>query len=394
MNVGYFTSDSGRLYNESNPPDPTNLNHNVTSKFFGYTMAFYQESTEGKIALIIGSPGSKVDQTDSQTNSTEAAASVHLCGFSTSLFFDESSSECNMSYPSGTLSEDGFGQVVAISQDGNMKACSPTKKQVCDNNYYSPGFCYVSSDSGSSWTKDAQTDQLRCPAGHVDVLFVIDGSRSVEDANFQIVIAWVKNVTKKLDLESGHTSVGVVQYSAYDPGQPINDQTYIKTEIEIGQETNQTSFEAAVGNISYYQYTTPTGYALRKVMFDFNGTKNYGSHNNKQVMILLTDGKANAADQEFIPEAAAALRDMGVIIFSVGVGDAQPTELQIIANGAEGNNERVELLTNFEDLDSIVDELGTEIRAVNPEGGAADLYNQTGFSIAYSKKNGKLQSKK
>lgn len=58
-----------------------------------------------------------------------------------------------------------------------------------------------------------------CPVRHIDIMFVIDGSRSVNadhPDNFQIAKNWVRDITSKLDItENGIASVGVVQYSHY-----------------------------------------------------------------------------------------------------------------------------------------------------------------------------------
>lgn len=56
---------------------------------------------------------------------------------------------------------------------------------------------------------------LVCPSKYIDLMFVLDGSGSVnakDDQNFIRVKNWVKSVTSKFDL-NGSARVGIVQYS-------------------------------------------------------------------------------------------------------------------------------------------------------------------------------------
>lgn len=55
-----------------------------------------------------------------------------------------------------------------------------------------------------------------CPTLDVDVLFLLDGSRSVGYENFERIKAWVKNIAGKIPkVKGGNVHFGVVQYSHY-----------------------------------------------------------------------------------------------------------------------------------------------------------------------------------
>lgn len=54
-----------------------------------------------------------------------------------------------------------------------------------------------------------------CPPEYQDLVILIDGSGSVKANGFDSVKTWIIKLASKLDLASGKTRIGVVQYSHY-----------------------------------------------------------------------------------------------------------------------------------------------------------------------------------
>lgn len=48
----------------------------------------------------------------------------------------------------------------------------------------------------------------------MDVVFLIDGSKSVRPENFELVKKWINQIIDKLAVSDTKTHVGVVQYSS------------------------------------------------------------------------------------------------------------------------------------------------------------------------------------
>ncbi|XP_078492225.1 uncharacterized protein LOC100175399 [Ciona intestinalis] len=187
----------------------------------------------------------------------------------------------------------------------------------------------------------------------IDLIILLDGSHSVNLSNFNIVKEWVKQLAGGMHIGHGHIQIGVVQYSHWYHNRALNNQRYIKTEIELGEHMNKDDFDRAVDRIKYQGYRTYTAHAINKTLeFDFLGPKNRYP-DAKRALILLTDGRAK--DSSYLPDVIQhAEKDRGVIIYAVGVGDFDSSELQLITHHHEN---RVFELENFEDLDSIVKSL-------------------------------------
>nr|XP_039269783.1 collagen alpha-5(VI) chain-like [Styela clava] len=200
--------------------------------------------------------------------------------------------------------------------------------------------------------------QKECLHTSMDLMFVLDGSGSVGNTNWEHVKTWLKTFVSHIDLENVH--VGVVQYSHWLSGRPSFEQRYVKTEIELGKIKDQTYFQNAVDTMEYQGFTTYTAHAINKtVNDDFMRSDRFNDSLVHKVMILLTDGKS--LDYSYLPYSAAYAKSFGITTFSIGVGQYNKAELQIIANGEKGNDERVLILKNFADLSETVGSLQNSI---------------------------------
>lgn len=49
----------------------------------------------------------------------------------------------------------------------------------------------------------------------VDLIFLLDGSKSVGEGNFEIVKNWTSSLAAQFHVEKGQVRVGVIQYSHF-----------------------------------------------------------------------------------------------------------------------------------------------------------------------------------
>ncbi|XP_078128529.1 uncharacterized protein col21a1 isoform X2 [Sander vitreus] len=165
----------------------------------------------------------------------------------------------------------------------------------------------------------AQDEDLRsCRTAPCDLVFILDGSWSVEDVNFEIVKRWLVNITTSFNIGQKFTQVGVVQYS----DDPV-------LEIPLGKHSSTKDLIKAMESIEYMGGNTRTGTAIKFATDKLFGLSERGPSGISRIAIVLTDGKS----QDEVLKAAEAARKKGVILFAIGVGsETEVTQLNDIAN--------------------------------------------------------------
>uniref|UniRef100_A0A669AXE3 Collagen alpha-1(XXI) chain n=1 Tax=Oreochromis niloticus TaxID=8128 RepID=A0A669AXE3_ORENI len=163
----------------------------------------------------------------------------------------------------------------------------------------------------------AQDEDLRsCRTAPCDLVFILDGSWSVEDVNFEIVKRWLVNITTSFNVGQRFTQVGVVQYS---------DSPHL--EIPLGKHSTNKDLIKAMESIEYRGGNTRTGTAIEFATDRLFGLSERASVS--RIAVVLTDGKS----QDEVLKAAEAARKKGVILFAIGVGpETETDELRDIAN--------------------------------------------------------------
>ncbi|XP_047459863.1 collagen alpha-1(XXI) chain [Mugil cephalus] len=169
------------------------------------------------------------------------------------------------------------------------------------------------------WFGAAQDDDIRsCRTAPCDLVFILDGSWSVEDVNFEIVKRWLVNITTSFNIGQKFTQVGVVQYS----DDPV-------LEIPLGKYSSNKALIKAMESIEYMGGNTRTGTAIKFATDKLFGLSERGPAGVSRIAVVLTDGKS----QDEVLKAAEAARKKGVILFAIGVGsETEEAELKDIAN--------------------------------------------------------------
>ncbi|XP_078789808.1 collagen alpha-6(VI) chain isoform X2 [Oryzias latipes] len=152
-----------------------------------------------------------------------------------------------------------------------------------------------------------------------DIVFLVDGSSSIGIDNFEEVRLFLREVVSGLDIGPDKVRVGLAQYS---------DEPY--QEFLLKDHFDASSLLAAIERLPYRTGQTETGKAISFLLSQYF-TEEAGSRARQrvpQIAVVITDGDSS----DDVEEPAQQLREQGVIVFGIGVGQANLGELQLIAN--------------------------------------------------------------
>ncbi|XP_071396844.1 cartilage matrix protein isoform X2 [Centroberyx affinis] len=191
--------------------------------------------------------------------------------------------------------------------------------QVCIS---SPGSYKCACKDGFTLMDDGRSCSA-CSNAATDVVFLIDGSKSVRPENFELVKKWINQIVDKLDVSDNKAHVGLVQYSSS-----------VKQEFPLGRYNNKKDLKDAVKKMAYMERGTMTGQALR-YLTDNSFTPSQGARPGvAKVGIVFTDGRS----QDYIGDAAKKAKENGFKMYAVGVGNAVEDELKEIASEPTGEH--------------------------------------------------------
>ncbi|XP_053350352.1 collagen alpha-6(VI) chain-like [Clarias gariepinus] len=158
-----------------------------------------------------------------------------------------------------------------------------------------------------------------CKANLADIVFLVDGSSSIGDADFLRVKKFLHDFLVALDVTPTKVKVGIVQFS--------NNPQH---EVQLGQYADKNDLLEKVNKLTYLKGGTETGKALQFIGDNYftNSSASRISQSVPQIAVVITDG--GSVDEMKSP--ATELRRKGVLIFTIGVGKDSITELESIAN--------------------------------------------------------------
>jgi uncharacterized protein YegL len=160
--------------------------------------------------------------------------------------------------------------------------------------------------------------EQECQAVFSDVAFVLDGSTSVSTANYANAINFIKSVVDPLSISEDSTQVGMAQYA-----------TASRIEFLFQSEKSATMNE--LDQVNQIFGTTFTGKAITLTLTDlFNSNGRPGAN---PIIVLITDGVS--FDNVVTP--ANNFKNTGGELFVIGVGDANPAQLQMMASEDPAN---------------------------------------------------------
>ncbi|XP_016073129.1 PREDICTED: integrin alpha-D [Miniopterus natalensis] len=301
---------------------------------FGQSVAQF-----GRSGLMVGAPLEvvAVNQTGQLYNCDAATGLCQPISLHTSL------EAVNMSL--------GLSLAASVN-DSWLLACGPTMHRACGENMYLEGSCLLL-DSQLQVIRRVPAAQPECPSQEMDIVFLIDGSGSINKRNFRQMKDFVRAVIGRF--EGTNTLFSLMQYS-----------NLLEIHFTFTKFQTSPSPQSLVDSIVQLSGLTFTATGIRTAVSELFHSKNGARKSAKKILIVITDGQKNKDPLEYsdaIPQAEKA----GIVRYAIGVGDAflHPAarqELDII--GSAPSQDHVFKVDNFAALGSIQKQLQEKIFAV------------------------------
>lgn len=174
-----------------------------------------------------------------------------------------------------------------------------------------------------------------------DIFFLTDSSESIAKKDFQTMKEFMKSVISKSAIGQDKVRIGVMQFS-----------TDYKLEFPLNRLYSRDAISEAIDGMEQMDQGTLTGKALTEVSQYFDANRG-GRPGLTQRLIVITDGEA----KDKVKGPAEALREKGVVIYAIGVVDANRTQLVEIS----GSPDRVYSEKNFDALQDLESKVTKEI---------------------------------
>lgn len=174
-----------------------------------------------------------------------------------------------------------------------------------------------------------------------DLLFLIDSSGSIFPEDYEKMKDFVKNVIQKSSVGRNLVHVGVLQFSTFPQLQFQLDQFFTKDQM-LGSIDAMTQLGGG----------TRTGAAMVSAEIYFSTIKG-GRPRLKQRLVVITDGEA----QDEVKGPAERLRKQGVVVYAIGVMDANTTQLLEIS----GTPKQFYVQRDFDALKDLESQLSLDI---------------------------------
>uniref|UniRef100_A0A8D2LWT9 VWFA domain-containing protein n=1 Tax=Varanus komodoensis TaxID=61221 RepID=A0A8D2LWT9_VARKO len=204
--------------------------------------------------------------------------------------------------------------------------------------------CYVDEFDGLkniSKTLSQQLCNISKPECDIqaEVVFLIDGSKSVPREDFERMKNFLKELIKKIEYKS-ELQFGMAQFS----------ESY-KEEFSLGDYLSKENLMEKINNVSMlFGKKTYIGVALTGVQELYKSRRRRSATSAmEQKLLLITDGKSD----DGVAKPAEVLRKQGVGIYAIGVGEVNEMQLQQIT----GFPDRKYTIDMFSDLPNVTTQL-------------------------------------
>ncbi|XP_052081147.1 cartilage matrix protein-like [Mytilus californianus] len=175
-----------------------------------------------------------------------------------------------------------------------------------------------------------------------DIIFLIDGSNSITDADFRQQKHFVANMIDNFKIGKDFVRVGIVVFSS-----TIGDIVHLQP------SKSKDVLKSLANNLRHPKKGTNTALGIKRVR---QMMREEGRSFASKTMIVVTDGLSASPFRTYLMTSLAKAE--GIIVIAIGVGN--PTlkdELKIIAS----NGEKMFQVTRFQDLELIKNVVGNSI---------------------------------
>lgn len=171
-----------------------------------------------------------------------------------------------------------------------------------------------------------------------DIVFLVDGSWSIGTENFKQIRQFLYTLVNSFDVSPDHVRIGLVQYSNTP-----------RTEFLLNTHQNKKDILQYISKLPYMGGGTETGQGL-DFMLKEHFVQKAGSRagqNVPQIAVVITDGKS----QDNVESHAQDLKRKGIVLYAIGIKDADEDQLKEIAN--EPHSQHVYSVSDFAALQGI-----------------------------------------
>lgn len=186
-----------------------------------------------------------------------------------------------------------------------------------------------------------------CNNKRLDLVFIIDSSRSVRPYDFEKVKEFILTILQFLDVSPDATRVGLIQYGST-----------VKHEFSLKTFRRKQEIERAVRRMMHLATGTMTGLAIQyavNIAFSESEGARPLNQNVPRIIMIVTDGRP----QDPVGEIAAKARNSGILIFAIGVGRVDMNTLKSI--GSEPHEEHIFLVANFSQIETLTSVFQTKL---------------------------------
>uniref|UniRef100_A0A4W2HT36 Collagen alpha-4(VI) chain-like n=1 Tax=Bos indicus x Bos taurus TaxID=30522 RepID=A0A4W2HT36_BOBOX len=190
-----------------------------------------------------------------------------------------------------------------------------------------------------------------CKNRKADIIFLMDGSESISPKDFEKMKEFMKRMVNQSNIGADEIQIGLLQFGS-DP----------QEEFRLNRYSSKVDVHRAISDVKQINGGTYTGKALNFIL-PFFGSSRGGRPSVHQYLIVVTDGVSR--DNVALP--AKALRDRNIIIFAIGVGEVEFSQLLEITN----DQSKVYYEEKFESLQNLEKEILYQVCI--PQGCSVDL---------------------
>ncbi|XP_069016562.1 matrilin-3-like [Embiotoca jacksoni] len=213
--------------------------------------------------------------------------------------------------------------------------------------------------SQESRAPDVEATRSNCKNRPIDLVFIIDSSRSVRPAEFEKAKEFLQDMVDSLAIGSDATRVGLVNYAST-----------VKIEFLLKTYFNKSSLKKALARVEPLASGTMTGMAIKTAMekaFTVEAGARTGSPNIAKVAIIVTDGRP----QDKVEEVSAAARTSGIEIYAVGVDRADMASLRLMAS--QPHDDHVFYVETYGVIEKLTFKFRETLCGKDDDNGSADI---------------------
>ncbi|XP_022382098.1 integrin alpha-L isoform X3 [Enhydra lutris kenyoni] len=229
---------------------------------------------------------------------------------------------------------------------GKLLACDPGLSRTCDQNVYLSGLCYIFHQNLKGPVLQGRPGYQECIKGNVDLVFLFDGSMSLQTDEFQKIVDFMKDVMKKLSNSS--YQFAAVQFST-DHKTEFNFLDYVKTKNP----------DVLLGKVEHMRQLTNTFGAINYVATEVFRQDLGARPDATKVLIIITDGEAT--DHANIDSAKDITR------YIIGIGkhfETKESQERLHEFASKPAKDFVKILDTFEKLKDLFTELQKKIYVI------------------------------